>query len=79
MAMVDAFLLTILQPAHKRQWGKQDHTKGKVATIANTTHQHIHTNNKTKRGVDKSCSPSEAMVMVNVLLLVFLQPTQDNA
>jgi hypothetical protein len=53
IAMVDVFFLTLLQLAHKRQWGKQDHTKGGITMIANTTHQHKHANNKTKRGVDK--------------------------
>jgi oligoribonuclease (3'-5' exoribonuclease) len=79
MAMVDVFLLTLLQLANRRQWGKQDHTKGGITTITNTTHQHKHANNKTKRRVEKYCSPSKAMVMVNVLLLALLQPTQDNA
>jgi hypothetical protein len=79
MAMVDVFFFTLLQLAHKRQWGKQDHTKGGIAMIANTTHQHKHANNKTKRGVDKYWSSSKAMVMVNVLLLALLQRTQDNA
>jgi hypothetical protein len=78
MAMVDVFLLTLLQLAQRRKWGKQDYTKWGITTITNTTHEHKHVNNKTKKGVDKYCSPSKAMVMVNVLSLALLQPTQDN-
>ncbi len=70
--LVDVFLFMFLQHAQKRQWWEQDYTKTRTITMANTMQQRKHVNNKTKRGVGMSCSPLEAMAMVDVFFLVLL-------
>jgi len=50
MVMVTAFLLALLQLAHRKQGGELDHIKGGVVMMVNTMHQHKRINNKTKSG-----------------------------
>jgi len=48
----------------EKTMGEQDYTKIGLATMIDTTQQHKHANNKTRRGVGRSCSLLEVMAMV---------------
>jgi hypothetical protein len=73
MVMVATLLFMFLQLAHRRQGGELDYTKGGVAMMVNTMHQHKCANNKTKRGLGRSCSPPTVIAMVYVFFFMFLQ------
>lgn len=78
-AMVDAFLFMFLQPTLKGQWGEWGDKTATKGELQRWPTQCNNINNKARKGVGKSCSPLEVMVMVDSLLVVLLQCAPNNA